>query len=247
MIAINLCDNQSQWKQWHRRDHGTKISTELSQWDLSEDLETCWMLLSESWRTMGLVSSRWSWFICWSFIWAKCDLCSLRSYHHSWWQYLPSDDSLLSSLANQENWSWRLCWKRLLQLGYHSYWAYGICHLVDWLGEDVVDSDLVDQLMTNSVHHTSVLKEIHEQFAQKMQAICASPLQPKVPPLSCWVCHKFISWCKASSLDFSWRSFATKTSNFRIISSLLRACWESFSCSHLMALGTIERNTSCLD
>lgn len=58
-----------------------------------------------------------------------------------------------------------------------------ICHLVDWLGEDVVDSDLVDQIMTNYRHHASVLNEIHQQFIQKMNAVRASPPHPKVPSL----------------------------------------------------------------
>jgi tubulin--tyrosine ligase-like protein 12 len=58
-----------------------------------------------------------------------------------------------------------------------------ICHLVDWLGEEVVDSELVDQIMTNSRHHTSILNEIHQEFVQKMHAVLASPPQPKVPSL----------------------------------------------------------------
>jgi hypothetical protein len=39
---------------------------------------------------------------------------------------------------------------------------------VDWLGEDVVETDLVNQIMANSAHHTSVLHEIHQQFVLKM-------------------------------------------------------------------------------
>lgn len=58
-----------------------------------------------------------------------------------------------------------------------------ICHLVDWLGEDMVDSDLVEQIITNSMHHSSILKDIHQQFVQKMHRVMSTQSADKVPSL----------------------------------------------------------------
>lgn len=58
-----------------------------------------------------------------------------------------------------------------------------ICHLVDWLGEDMVDTDLVDQIITNSMHHSSILRDIHQLFVQKMHRVMATPPNHKVPSL----------------------------------------------------------------
>ena len=68
-----------------------------------------------------------------------------------------------------------------------------IARLVDWLGEDEIDEDLVQQLIESAVHFNSILAERTLQIQDTLDKKCAMP--PPVPP--CPTTRRLKVWTSA--------------------------------------------------